>query len=524
MTREPDGGAAAAIVDGERPGAALAVERLAKSFGPTRALDDVSFAVAPGRVHGLVGGNGSGKSTLIKILAGVHQGDPGGLLHVGGETIAADGMTPALAMGHGLRFVHQDPAVFLELTVAENLAIGSAAGFPARGGRIAWRELAARADAVLERFEVEARATDRLGDLRPAGRTMVAIARALQDRHDAGSVLVLDEPTASLPEHEVETLLEAIRRYAAAGETILYVSHRLEEVLAIVDDVTVLRDGAHVTTRSADGLSTDDLVAAIVGRRLDVTTPLGGATAPGDVRLAVDGLAGGPLKDVSLRVRAGEIVGIAGLLGSGRSELLRMIFGDHDRDAGSMALDASTHAPDTPAAAMGAGVAFVPEDRVRDAAFLDLSVTANLSAAQLGRYRHGLRLRKGAERADATDSIAAFGIKGPGRDAPLSALSGGNQQKVILARWLRRSPRLLLLLDEPTQGVDVGARAEIYDVIAAARADGLAVLLVSSDLEELAHVCDRVLILRDGRTTAEISGPGLDAHGITERLHAEEVR
>jgi ribose transport system ATP-binding protein len=495
---------------------ALAVERLSKTFGPTRALRDVSLAIAPGRVHGLVGGNGSGKSTLIKVLAGVHRGDPGGTLRVDGDAVAADAMTPALAMRHGLRFVHQDPAVFAELTVAENLALGSAAGFPRRLGRIAWRELRAGAERLLRRFEIDARPSDRLEDLRPAQRTMVAIARALQG---GGSVLVLDEPTASLPEPEVETLLAAIRRYAAAGQTILYVSHRLEEVLSLVDDVTVLRDGQHVLTRPAAGLGIDELVAAIVGRSLEHAPSRGGDHGP--VRLAVRGLTGGPLKDVTLDVHGGEVVGIAGLLGAGRSELLRMIFGAYERDAGTLALDGVAYAPGSPAEAMDAGVAFVPEDRARDAAFADLSVTANLSVARLGHFRRGARLDRTAERAAADRSIAVFGIRCPGRDAPLSALSGGNQQKVVVARWLSRAPRLLLL-DEPTQGVDVGARAELYDVIAEAGADGLGVLLVSSDLEELARVCDRVLVLRDGRITAQARGGALTAHRLTELLHAEE--
>jgi ribose transport system ATP-binding protein len=516
----PHGVHAAATLDGERTTPALAVERLTKRFGPTCALQDVSFSIASGHVHGLVGGNGSGKSTLIKILAGVHHAEPGGVVRIGGAAIDADAITPAIAMRSGLRFVHQDPAVFEELTVAENLAIGSAAGFPAPRGRIVWRRLRADAEEVLERFEIDARASDRLGDLRPAQRTMVAIARALRDRHDGGSVLVLDEPTASLPEHEVETLLDAVRRYSAAGETIVYVSHRLEEVLSIVDEVTVLRDGRHVMTRAAEGLGTDDLVAAIVGRTLDLEAPLGPGSAPGPVRLSVDGLAGGPLEDVSLEVRAGEIVGIAGLLGAGRSELLRMVFGAHERERGAMLLDGRPYAPASPAQAMRAGVAFVPEDRARDAAFPDLSVTANLSIVRLARYRRFIRLDKRAECADADRSIDEFGIRAPARDAPLSALSGGNQQKVVVARWLRRSPRLLLL-DEPTQGVDVGARAELYDLIAAARAEGLAVLLVSSDLEELAHVCDRVLVLRDGRIAAHAEGTAVDAHHIAQLLHED---
>lgn len=492
---------------------ALDVEHLSKHFGPTQALNDVSLTIGRGRVHGLVGGNGSGKSTLIKVLAGIHAGEPGGVLRVNGTEIAADAMTPGLAMQLGLRFVHQDPAVYPALSVAENLAIGSAGGFPTRGGRIRWKVLEKRSAQLLERFGIEARPSDPLDQLRPAVQTMVAIARALRDGGDDGSVLVLDEPTAALPEHEVDTLLSAIRRYSADGETILYVSHRLDELLAIVDDVTILRDGAVVTTRTATGLSTDDLVAGIVGRALELTTRPVRDLSGAPIRLTLDGVSGGPLREVSMAVRAGEIVGVAGLLGSGRSELLRMIFGDLNRAAGTMILDGEPYAPTRPYAAMARGVALVPEDRARDAAFPDLSVTHNLTIARLERFRRLGRLRRRAEAEDSADTVAAFGVRAPGCDAPLTALSGGNQQKVVVARWLRRSPRLLLL-DEPTQGVDVGARRDLYELIARARADGLSVIVVSSDFEELAHVCDRVVALRDGRITAETAG-NVDADQIT---------
>jgi ribose transport system ATP-binding protein len=502
---------------------ALAVERVSKAFGTTRALDDVGLAIGQGRIHGLVGGNGSGKSTLIKILAGVYRGEAGGRIRVGPHALAADAVTPELARGCGLRFVHQDPGVFPAMTVAENLAIGGAHGFPTRGGRVRWARLRARTKALLDRFEIAAEPDDRLEDLRQAERTMVAIARALEDadERDDPLLLVLDEPTAALPEHEVEVVLDAIRRCAAAGQSILYVSHRLEEVLSLVDGVTVLRDGRVAANREAAGLTTDELVEAIVGRPVERAFGEQAPRVPGATRLRVRGLRGGPLRDVSFEVGRGEIVGIAGLLGSGRTELLQSIFGAIAPAAGVIELDGEALAARSPATAMRAGVALVPEDRARDAAFAGLSVTANLSAAQISRYRRHGRLDKRAERRDAVRSIDGFAIRCPGAGAPLAALSGGNQQKVVLARWLRRSPRLLLL-DEPTQGVDVGARSELYGLIRAAAADGASALVISSDFEELAHVVDRVLVLRNGRIVAQVRSPELTAHRLTDLLYAED--
>jgi ribose transport system ATP-binding protein len=502
---------------------ALAVAGLSKAFGATRALDGVDLLARRGQIHALVGGNGSGKSTLIKVLAGVHRGEPGGTIRVGEYEVAADDTSPDLARRAGLRFVHQDPGVFGNLTVAENLAIGGAPGFPTRAGTVRWRALRRRAARLLERFEIDARPDDRLEDLRQVERTMIAIARALADEDDSGAstVLVLDEPTASLPEHEVETVLTAIRRCASAGQSVVYVSHRLGEVLALADAITVLRDGRVVVTSEAAGMTTEALIEAIVGRPLDRVFADHHDAPEEETLLEVSGLAGGPLSEVSFTLRRGEVVGIAGLLGSGRTELLRMLFGAEGRRGGLVTMGGALLDPRSPAEAMQAGVAFVPEDRVADAAFSDLSVKANLSIARLDRYSRGLRLRKRDEKAEAERSIAAFSVRCPGPEAPLSELSGGNQQKVILARWLERAPKLLLL-DEPTQGVDIGARAELYAAIRAATDRGMGAVLVSSDFEELAHAADRALVLRDGRISAEVPKRELSARRLTDLLYVEE--
>jgi ribose transport system ATP-binding protein len=502
---------------------ALRVSHLSKTFPGTLALNDVTVEIHKAEIHALLGGNGSGKSTLIKVLAGVYGGDAGGRIEVGTTTAMADSWSPAAARAAGLRFVHQNPGVFLDLTVAENMAIGH--GFETGlGGRIRWSEVNARTSALLDRFHIEAAPQTLVGALRPADRTMVAIARALQDQDESGEgVLVLDEPTASLPASEVDLLLEALRRYRAAGQTIIYVTHRLDEVLDIADRVTVLRDGVHVGTVTAAGLAEGDLIELIVGRALDRVFPDMPPVEGDEVVLEARDLTGGPLRGISFGLRRGEVVGIAGLLGTGRSELLRMIFGDYPIASGQLLLEGKPVQFSSPTQAMAAGIALVPEDRAADAAFLDMSVRENLSAAQIPRYWKAMRLDHRAEHRDAQQSIRDFFIKTPSDLPPLNTLSGGNQQKVIVARWLRRSPKFLLL-DEPTQGVDVGARAEIYALVRKAVVGGASVIVVTSDFEELAHVVDRAIVIAGGCVVAELRPPEIDGHRLTELAYiATEV-
>ncbi|MGI8329928.1 sugar ABC transporter ATP-binding protein [Actinomadura scrupuli] len=508
---------------------ALSVHDLSKTYAGTLALHGVDLDIRPGEIHALVGGNGSGKSTLIKLLAGVVPADEGGAVAAaGGPRTPVEHWSADRAHAAGLRFVHQQAAIFPELTVAENLAIG--AGFPTapRTGplhpvaRIRWRELHARTRALLERYHVQAEPTTPVRLLRAADRSRVAIVRALQDRDEADSgILVLDEPTAALPEQEAEELLAALRRYAAAGQTILYVSHRLGEVLSLADRVTVLRDGRRVATVEAADLTEPQLVELIVGRSLDRLFPEATAHTGCEESLGVAGLAGGPLTGVDLSLRYGEVLGIAGLLGSGRSELLRMIFGAHPVDAGTISLDRRPVRFASPAAAMAAGIAYVPEERQADAVFAGEPVRHNLSAGRAGAYYRWGLLRHGRERAATRRSMTEFLVRAASDRLPIEALSGGNQQKVVLARWLRERPRVLLL-DEPTQGVDVGARSEIYELVRRATRAGTSVLLVASDPEELAHVCDRVAVLRGGRITTVVDAP-LDAHQLTDLMNFSEA-
>jgi len=502
------------------PRTALTVRGLSKTYAGNLALDSLFLQVRPGEIHALLGGNGSGKSTAVKILAGVEPADPGGEIVVGDVTAGVSDWTPARAHAAGLRFVHQQPAVFPDLTVAENLALG--AEFPKGiGGRVDWSALNARTQELLERYQIHATPKTPLLMLRAADRARVAIVRALQDRDEADSgVLVLDEPTAALPDAEVELLLESLRGYAAAGQTILYISHRLDEVLSVADRVTVLRDGRKVDTVETKDLTEATLIELIVGRPLDRVFPPPATEVTEDAALSARGLAGGPLRGVDLTLRRGEVLGIAGLLGSGRSELLRMIFGAYPIDAGTMTLEGKPYNPLFPDAAMKSGVAYVPEDRQAEGLLQGCSVRQNLSAGSSSDYFHRLLWRHKHERADSQRSISDFLIRLVSDQQPIETLSGGNQQKVVIARWLRRKPKVLLL-DEPTQGVDVGARAEIYQLVRKATARGTSVLLVVSEPEELAHSSDRVAILRGGRITAIVDQP-IDAHRLTELMNSSQ--
>lgn len=495
------------------PSAALAVVGITKTYGTARVLVDVNLEVGKGHVHALVGGNGSGKSTLVKILAGLVRADPGGTVAIGGHEWSASSLTPAIAKASGVHFVHQDPGIFLNMTVAENLSLGR--GFEiGLAGRVKWGKVRSRAQEVLARFDIHADPDLPLGALRPAERTMVAIARALQDQESENQgVLVLDEPTAALSSVEVTVLLGALRRYAGRGQTTLFISHRLDEVLRVSDMVSVLRDGRLVITRPSAGLESDDLAAMVVGRELAETSPSSSMPRHSPL-LELRKISVGPLAEIDLVAHRGEVVGIAGLLGSGRSRLLHSMFGP-GRRGGTILLDGVQIDARNEREAMDAGFALVPEDRGVDAAFPDLSVANNLSAADLGRFWQRGHLSAKAESEAAEASACDFHIVCRSVDMRLSTLSGGNQQKVILARWLRRFPKVLLL-DEPSQGVDVGARAEIHGLIRAAVAGGATALVVSSDFEELSLLCDRVVVLAQGRIAGEVRGPNIDTTMLTQ--------
>jgi ribose transport system ATP-binding protein len=492
------------------PRSQLEIAGVSKSYGANHALRDASFEVGPGAIHALVGANGSGKSTLIKILAGVEHADSGEI-RLGEETFDAGSITPSQARQAGVRVVHQQDTVLPDLTVAENLAIGS--GFErTRFGRIRWRRQRQHAKEVLERFQIDASPGEELSAIRPATQAMIAIARALQDQERTSEgLLILDEPTAALPKEEATILFDALRRYADAGQAIIFVSHRLDEVLNNSDRITILRDGAVLGTWGAKEMTHSRLAEYIAGRSLEnmeetLDRPSRRA-AP--VLLEGSGLSGGRIRDVSFNLAAGEVLGIGGLLGSGRSTLLKLLFGLAPLEAGELRLEEKPIKLASARVAMSLGFAYVPEDRLKEAAFPDLSVAENMSIAALDAYTRGMRLQLRREGVDSDQLLQDYGIVCNDIDNPYLSLSGGNQQKVVLARWMRRNPTVLLL-DEPTQGVDVGARADIYSLINRVTSQGSGVILVSSDAEELELMCDRLLVLADGRVADSISTDEVD--------------
>ncbi|MEO5319984.1 sugar ABC transporter ATP-binding protein [Arthrobacter sp. CC3] len=495
------------------------IRHLSKTFGAVRALQQVSFDIEPGEIHALCGGNGSGKSTLIKILSGIHQAEPGGLLTVDGNKVDPRHLKPESARVLGIRTIHQDLGIFPDLNVGENIAMGSA--YPTRGGRIKWGAVRSKARHLIDRFDIQAAPSTILGDVSRVTQTQVAIARVLQDDiQSARGLLILDEPTASLPIHEVHMLLESLRRYAKAGQSILYVSHRLDEVLELADRVSILRDGQYRGTWDAADLDEHQLTQLIAGRTVERIVRDKSSSKADDIVAELIGVTAGPVEDANLTVRAGEVLGLAGLQGSGRTEVLRVLFGDLPVEAGKVRLGGKEIHLSHPADAMNAGVALVPEDRARDAALIGLPIADNLAVSVIESYWDRLRIRTKSITSDSVSLGETFGIKINSVQDNIETLSGGNQQKVVLARWLRRNPRLLLL-DEPTQGVDVGARADIYKLIDDAACKGAAVIVVASDLEELALVSDRALILRRGRISAEVAGENLTAANLSKLIYGK---
>lgn len=495
--------------------AVLELRALSKSYGSTYALQAMNLELHAGVIHALLGGNGSGKSTTIKILAGVERADEGEI-RIGDHVSGAPAWTHRDATSKGLRFVHQDRALFPDMTVAENLALGH--GFSkAAGGGISWREQYRVAAAVLERFEIDVSPNAMVSILRPSDQTLVAIARGLSTENTgANRILILDEPTAALPAHEANRLCAALKQQAARGKSILFVSHRIDEVLDLADVITVLRDGQVVASRPRAALGKSELIDLIAGQEFASQQIEARPTSrQGTPRLSLQGLAAGSLSDINLAVAPGEIVGVAGLLGSGRTTLLNVLFGARRPDAGSIELDGRPLRLRSIADAVRRGIALVPEERASDATLTGLTIRENLSAARLRSFstRRGLDL--GREREEAKAAITTYGIKTRDPENTIATLSGGNQQKVILARWLSREPRLLLL-DEPTQGVDVGARREIWSLINHAVVNGASVIVVSSDFDELANFAHRAVVLRRGMPLAEVDPDHLSTRGLTE--------
>ncbi len=491
----------------------LRVTNVSKTFPGLMALDNVSLEVASGEVVAVLGQNGSGKSTLVKILDNLQPADPGGTV----EFLDA----PSTGTKATLQVIHQDLGLVADLDTLENLDIGRGRGLR---GLLPFRRSRERSYArdLLAQFKVTLDVNARIESLSAAEKSVVAIVRALDGWDKRENVLVLDEPTAALHRNEVDILFDVVRRVASNGAGVIFISHRLDEVMQLADRVVVLRDGVIVADDPIDQVTETKLVNLIAGRELAQTDSLRDhAKQPATTRpvLEVNGLAGETVRDLSFQVHRGEIVGIAGLLGSGREHVGGLIFGAHRRTSGDVLVNGSAVPPASPRQAIRQGVASVPPDRHTSGAVMEMYVRENITLPNLSKVSGLLApLRQSAERADVRPWIAKVDLRPPNPERELRTLSGGNQQKVVLAKWLRNDPQLLIL-DEPTQGVDVGAKASIYDLVVDAAEDGRAVVVVSSDVKELAMICDRVIVLREGVLGSEIAGAELS----TERILRETL-
>jgi rhamnose transport system ATP-binding protein len=475
----------------------LEVRGLEKSFPGVRALSGVSFDVEPGEVHALLGENGAGKSTLIKIVSGVFAPDAGQILIDGVERRFH---LPEDARRAGVATIYQELLLFPELTVAENIFMGHA---PRRaGGRLNWRDMRKRAETLLESLEIHDLAADRIvGTLSVGNRQRVEILRALS--YDA-RLLIMDEPTAALTEPDVVRLFRIVRLLKARGVGIIYISHRMDEIFTLGDRVTVLRDGAYVGTRQVARTNAGELVQMMVGRTIESLFPKVEAPIGAPVLEARDLTRRPTTRGVNLTVRAGEIVGLAGLVGSGRSELAQVIFGVTPADSGEIRIGGEAVSVRSPGQARDLGIAYVPEDRGTQGLVRPMNVLHNFSLAALGSLSRFGFIDRAAERRLASEGVERFSVRTSSLEQVAGRLSGGNQQKIVLGKWLANHPRLLIL-DEPTRGIDVGAKAEIHRLMGELARQGVAILLISSELPEVLGMSDRVFVMREGRFVAEFT-------------------
>ena len=474
----------------------ISARGISKSFATIEVLREVDLDLMPGEIHALLGENGAGKSTFAKILAGVHRPTQGSL-QIGGVPVSIS--SPNVAQKLGITLIHQEPISFPDLSVAENLVLG-------RGGggwltRVPWAQMTSDARAIMEVLGVRIDVTKPMRGLSIADQQMVEIARALASD---SRIIIMDEPTAPLTPKETETLFTIARRLRDEGRTIIFISHRLEEVRALCNRVTIFRDGSKVITDTIENLSDADIIRHMIGRPLKEYMYKQG-TVIGEVALKVQGLTlSGVFRDISFDVRKGEIVGLGGLVGAGRTDVARALFGVAPATSGVVTVNGKAVTIAEPSQAIDLGLAFVPEDRAVAGIFRSLSVEQNISAAVPGKISRFGVIRRGVEKAMGAASVKKLSIRLASLRQPIGELSGGNQQKAILARWLLTEPQVLIL-DEPTRGIDIGVKAEFYDMIGALAVSGCAILLISSELPELLALCDRVLVMSEGRLTANLA-------------------
>nr|WP_113867082.1 ribose ABC transporter ATP-binding protein RbsA [Brenneria salicis]NMN93323.1 ribose ABC transporter ATP-binding protein [Brenneria salicis ATCC 15712 = DSM 30166]RBP61624.1 ribose ABC transporter ATP-binding protein [Brenneria salicis ATCC 15712 = DSM 30166]RLM30417.1 ribose ABC transporter ATP-binding protein RbsA [Brenneria salicis ATCC 15712 = DSM 30166] len=472
----------------------LQLQGITKSFPGVKALSNAALNVYPGKVMALVGENGAGKSTMMKILTGIYSKDAG-RMHFLGEEVNFSG--PKASQEAGIGIIHQELNLIPQLTIAENIFLGRE--FTHRFGRIDWKKMYAQADKLLKRLNLRYDSRRLVGELSIGDQQMVEIAKVLSFE---SKVIVMDEPTDALTDTETASLFSVIKELQSQGRGIVYISHRLKEIFEICDDVTVFRDGQFIGERPVGELKEDTLIEMMVGRKLEEQYPRLNK-APGNVRLKVENLSGPGVDNVSFTVRSGEILGVAGLMGAGRTELMKILYGALPRTSGYVALDGREVVTRQPQDGLANGIVYISEDRKRDGLVLGMSVKENMSLTALRYFSHGGgRLKHAQEQLAVGDFIRLFNVKTPSMDQPIGLLSGGNQQKVAIARGLMTRPNVLIL-DEPTRGVDVGAKKEIYQLINQLKQEGLSIILISSEMPEVLGMSDRIIVMHEGRLSGD---------------------
>ena len=491
----------------QRP--ALRLENIVKTFPGVRALDGVSFEVMPGEVHALMGENGAGKSTLMKVLGGLHQPDEGQIIVDENPVVMT---TPLEAKHKGIVFIHQELSLATELTVAENIYLGE---LPLkRFGLVDWQVLFERTNAILKRLKVSFDARTQVGDLSIANQQMVEIARALT--HEAKAV-IFDEPTASLTDAEKTVLFEVIEDLRSHDVGIIYISHRMEEIFKITDRISVLRDGQYRGTLKTAETTEEDVTHLMIGRKLDLSRHVIDHEF-GDVALSVKALSCGSLyKDVSFQVRTGEVVGFYGLVGAGRTEIAETLFGLRTPTAGKIMLDGQEVEIDSPIDAINLGISLVPEDRKQQGLVLGMNCRDNMTLPQISDLTAGPFVANGAEIAIFDQYRDKLEIKTPGWKQSVGNLSGGNQQKIVIGKWLSMHPKVLIV-DEPTRGIDVGSKSEIHKLIRDLASQGYAVIVISSEMPEVLHVSDRIIAMYNGRIMREFTSEQVTEDSLIQAI------
>ena len=486
----------------------LRLTNVSKTVPGVNALTNINFDVRPGEVHGLIGENGAGKSTLIKVLAGVYQPDPGAEIEIEGEKVTA--LTPTESMRRGVMVIYQDFSLFPTLSVKENIAFSQQ--IEKRRRLIDWKAMEETSRRALSTLGVEIDLNARLSSLSTARQQLVAIARALV--YDA-KLLVMDEPTSALSSGEVEHLFRVVNELKARGMAIIFISHKLDELFKITDRMTVLRDGHYIGTRISSETDTNEIITMMVGREIK-EQHLAGKNI-GETVLEVKNISKrGNYQDVSFSVRRGEVLGITGLVGAGRTETVRALFGLNPPDSGEILLEGRKIAPKSPAQAQALGIAYVPESRQTEGLVLQQDSESNLTLSILRRFvRNGL-IRFGERRKKAVELIEQLNVKPAYPHMQVDKFSGGNQQKIVVAKWLATNPKVLIV-DEPTNGIDVGAKTEIHHLLRELADEGMAVIMVSSELPEILSISDRVLVMRRGRINGEFNADGLSQEQIMEK-------